>query len=347
MEPLDLDKAQELAKQVLAAAARTKVVLTPKAYQLWYSYFTGDNPDLVHDLDDRLASGKAITPELIEVIYKKYFNQPEGNQMMERVQRETQSIIKTVFDDLYRAYKDTTQFGGKLGQYVEQITSADRIVDLQQILKALVADTSAISESQRQLQEKLEAAHAQTEELKRRLKDTEQEAMHDPLTGLNNRKAFDQKLQELYENFKKEKSYFSAIFVDIDLFKKFNDTYGHRVGDLVLQTVGSILHKGLKGADFPARYGGEEFCILLPATTLDNAKIVAEQLRVLISVKKPRNPATGEVYDRVTASLGVARIRPEDTPTSVIERADDALYHAKKSGRNNVKTERDLAEELP
>lgn len=345
MDPLNIDKAQEIAKKVLAASARIKVVLTPKAYQLWYSYFTGENPELVNDLDDRLASGKSFTPELIEVIYQKYFNQPEGGEMLELVQQETQSIIKTVFDDLFRAYKDTAQFGGKLGQYVEQITGADKIADLQQILKSLVADTSSMSESQRQLQEKLEAAHAQTEQLKQQLKITEQAAMLDVLTGLNNRKAFNRRLQELYEDFKKWKTYFSTIFVDIDFFKKFNDTYGHQVGDLVLQTVGSILHKGLKGGDFPARYGGEEFCILLPSTTLDNARIVAEQLRVLISVKKPRNPTTGEVYDRITASLGVAQVKPGDSPTSVIERADNALYLAKESGRNNVKTERELTAE--
>jgi diguanylate cyclase len=130
--------------------------------------------------------------------------------------------------------------------------------------------------------------------------------------------------------------------VDIDLFKKFNDTYGHTIGDDVLQFVGSLLYDNLKGRDFPARYGGEEFIVLLPSTVLDNACIVAEEIRRRLSDKKLKHARTGESLGKVTASLGVAQIAPGDTINSLLDRADKAVYKAKNSGRNNVKSEKDL-----
>jgi len=107
----------------------------------------------------------------------------------------------------------------------------------------------------------------------------------------------------------------------------------------VLSHVGATLHKLLQGGDFPARYGGEEFVILLPATELKNAGVVAEKLRLYISVKK----FSEKVDEKITVSLGISVINPEDTVESLVARADKALYQAKESGRNNVKTETDLS----
>jgi diguanylate cyclase len=133
--------------------------------------------------------------------------------------------------------------------------------------------------------------------------------------------------------------------LDIDYFKKFNDQYGHQVGDEVLRIVGAHLKKNLKGKDFPARYGGEEFIVLLPDTKLDKAYIVSEQIRDNISKKRLKIKKTGQVLGNITASLGVSEIREEDTAISVVERADSALYLAKNSGRNNVKSEKDFEQE--
>lgn len=338
-----IEEVDNIAKNVFANAAKTKIALTPEAYQLWYEYFTGDNKDLVAEIKEIFASGKGFAPETINALFKKYFPQYRGGEVMEYVHRETQNMITTIFAELMQAGKDTNQFGGKLTGYSRQIKEATKVSEVQKLMKEMLRDTSKMVSSSRNLQEKLNEATQQAESLKRQLKESEKEASMDALTGLNNRKAFDQKLNSLYQEFKQSGIVFSLIFVDIDFFKKFNDTYGHKIGDLVLQTVASTLFRGVKGSDFPARYGGEEFVILLPATELENARIVAEQLRVQISVKKPTNPETGEVYSRITASLGISQIHPDDSQNSLVERADKALYLAKDSGRNNVKTELELS----
>ena len=133
------------------------------------------------------------------------------------------------------------------------------------------------------LNQELEEANSQIQVLSKQLEETEREVLLDALTGLNNRKAFDIKINDFCEKFDKNEGFFSVVMLDIDFFKKFNDQYGHQIGDEMLCIVGSHLRENLKGKDFPARYGGEEFIILLANTTLHNACVVADQIREKIS----------------------------------------------------------------
>jgi diguanylate cyclase len=199
-----------------------------------------------------------------------------------------------------------------------------------------------MSEATRGLQEKLDEATTNAESLKQKLEVTAREALTDPLTGLNNRKAFETKIQELYQSFKDEGNRFAVMMLDIDFFKKFNDDYGHKIGDEVLQLVGSLLIDTLKGRDFPARYGGEEFIVLLPDTEENGGCAVAEQLRKIISGKKLKMVKTGESLRAVTVSIGVSAVNGKDDINGVVQRADKALYLAKDSGRNCVRSEKDL-----
>jgi len=190
--------------------------------------------------------------------------------------------------------------------------------------------------------QELEEATSQIETLSKQLEEKEKEVLKDPLTGLNNRKSLDKKIETLCDTFEKEQDFFSVMMLDIDYFKKFNDKYGHQIGDEVLRIVGWQLKEMLKGKDFPSRYGGEEFTVLLPNTRMDNAMVVAEQIREAISRKKLKIKTTGQTLGNITLSIGVSEIRIGDTPQSVIARADAALYMAKGSDRNNVKSEKDL-----
>ncbi|MEW6429422.1 MAG: GGDEF domain-containing protein [Thermodesulfobacteriota bacterium] len=342
MSPM-VEEVLEIAKKVVARAAKARMSLTPEAYAVWYAYFEGKNNELTAEIDAIEASGRAFSEAVNAELYKRYFAAQGEARVMEEVQKETQNLLSGVFNDLLSANQNTSEYGGRLNEYVEKLKQVKSIADIQLIMRGLLSDTNKMAAASKELETNLKEATQQAERLRTQLKQTKEEAMRDALTGLHNRKSFDVRINDLLQEFKRDRIYFSAIFVDIDFFKRFNDTYGHKVGDLVLQTVAGILHRGVKGSDFPARYGGEEFVILLPATTIENAVIVAEHLRVQISVKKPRNPETEETYDKITASFGVSQVREGDTVASMLERADKSLYLAKDSGRNNVKTERDLS----
>ncbi len=159
----------------------------------------------------------------------------------------------------------------------------------------------------------------------------EEMASTDSLTGLYNRGKFLELYISSYRTMQERGNSMSSILVDIDYFKKVNDTYGHNVGDEVLVLIAHELQKTLRNIDIVCRWRGEEFVVLLPATDVENAAALAEKLRAHIE------SLVLQKVERVTASFGVTKIYADDDIKSVVERADIALYEAKKSGRNMVK----------
>lgn len=158
----------------------------------------------------------------------------------------------------------------------------------------------------------------------------EYQAKHDRLTGAYNRYFFDTLLEKELSRANRKDDPVSLVIFDIDHFKKINDRHGHMVGDLVLKNLAELIQKRLRGADTLTRWGGEEFAILLPDTTGRGALIVAEDLRTTIA----RSALAPGI--EITVSMGVAEYKPNETSTAWFIRVDNALYQAKKSGRNCV-----------
>ena len=160
-------------------------------------------------------------------------------------------------------------------------------------------------------------------------------ASTDSLTGLYNRDKFSELYMSSYLTMTQRENAMSLMLLDIDFFKKINDTYGHNMGDKVLIQISEILLKNVRSTDIVCRWGGEEFLILLPTIDLENATILAKKLKNYIEELKI------DVVGNITASFGVAEIVIGEKMHDVIDRADKALYLAKHSGRNCVKTELD------
>ena len=128
----------------------------------------------------------------------------------------------------------------------------------------------------------------------------------------------------------------SLLIIDIDYFKKFNDTFGHQIGDQVLKLLAQTLTSSIKGQDLAARFGGEEFCVILPGTGVDNAVKLAEIIRNKVGKKQVKNRKTGESMGQITVSVGVAEFSYGEPLSQLILRADEAMYTAKRTGRNRV-----------
>ncbi|MBC8553068.1 MAG: sensor domain-containing diguanylate cyclase [Nitrospira sp.] len=156
----------------------------------------------------------------------------------------------------------------------------------------------------------------------------------DGLTGIYNRRFLETKLEEEYKRCKRYKSTFSLIMFDLDHFKNVNDTYGHPCGDFILKMVSSRISAAIRNVDFLFRYGGEEFCCLLPETKLDAAVLVADRFRADI---ESQNNVFEEHVLNVTISIGVTEFIAEcESGVDILKKADEALYTAKKTGRNRV-----------
>ena len=171
--------------------------------------------------------------------------------------------------------------------------------------------------------------------LQKRIQVERDRAQIDALTGIPNRLAYDERIQEEFSRWQRYKQPLSICIVDIDKFKNVNDTYGHKAGDKVLVTVAELCNTRIREADFFARYGGEEFVIILPQTGLNKAKVVAENLRREVDVC---NFHYAEAPVAITVSCGLAEFKRGDSIESVFQRADSALYAAKQAGRNRCKT---------
>lgn len=152
----------------------------------------------------------------------------------------------------------------------------------------------------------------------------------DPLTEIYNRRKFSEVLDEQIQISRRYKNPLSLLLCDLDSFKNINDKYGHQMGDDVLIKFASIVKNNLRITDFYARWGGEEFIMLLPQTYLDEAKIVAEKIRITVSEFK-----FAETF-HLTVSFGITIYYENENPESIIKRADDALYSAKATGRNRT-----------
>jgi diguanylate cyclase (GGDEF)-like protein len=192
---------------------------------------------------------------------------------------------------------------------------------------------SRIMLANQQLQAELMAARNEIDEHRAKVKELAAEARTDVLTGLANRRAFTEDLERRFEQWRRHGVPLSLIMVDIDHFQSINDTYAHAGGDTALRHLGDLLRDALRQMDIPARYGGEEFAIILPGTKMADAINVAERLRATIAAK-------GFVFEDqtipLTASLGLATALSSDSSSSVVERADEALYAAKQAGRNRA-----------
>jgi len=166
-------------------------------------------------------------------------------------------------------------------------------------------------------------------------------ATHDGLTGVKNRRAFDERLAMEFQRSRRYSTPLSLLLLDVDKFKQFNDTFGHPAGDRVLQQVAKVLQASVRNIDFVARYGGEEFVVLLPNTDRDGAMILAERLRANIEAAPWKERP-------VTASFGAATLTSEMAEYSVLtSTADGALYQSKEKGRNRVTHAADVEPETP
>ncbi len=177
--------------------------------------------------------------------------------------------------------------------------------------------------------ERLKQAHSDIEEINLQL--TEQ-ARTDPLTGIANRLKIDESIQMELARFKRTREHFSIILIDIDNFKQVNDTYGHHIGDQALISIATILEQNTRSYDLVGRWGGEEFLIVCPCTTHDGIMSLAEHLRLAVMNNREEN------LPPQTASFGVATIQEGDSDIDLISRADNALYRAKRAGRNRVES---------
>ena len=331
--PINVERAQDLARRALEKIAALKLEPIPQVYELWFRYFQGD-PEIVRAID-------AYTEPLDEVachkLYKRFLSESARGDAIKTISDRIQQAITELVGTISSVQSITNDYGDSLVDVAEKIKNASTIEDLGNVVSSLVEDTKTMLERNQNLEFQLTTSSSQVAELKKNLDNVKKEALTDGLTGLPNRKAFDKQIRDWTEDASVADSDLCLLMMDIDHFKQFNDTYGHQTGDQVLRLVARTLIDGIKGRDFVARFGGEEFALIFPDTSLASAIRVADSLRHAVEGKEVINRNSNKSLGRITLSGGVAHYYKGESITNFIERADTALYEAKKHGRNIVK----------
>lgn len=229
----------------------------------------------------------------------------------------------------------TSEYSGNVTQYQTQLGEVSAVV---RSLSGSSADARVVTlleqimRSNEQLKNRLDAAEHQLDEQTRQIESYLCEARTDALTGLHNRRAFDQKLDQMFAGYRQGGRSFVVALLDIDRFKSINDTHGHPVGDEVLQQVASLLNHHARSEIIVARYGGEEFSLLLDGPL----RVAAERMNELRKAIASQRFAAENLHLDVTVSIGLSEPRNESVPAPLVRRADEALYAAKNIGRNRV-----------
>jgi diguanylate cyclase len=314
----------------------------PQFYELLYTYATGVNPTLNNRINAIFRSGDSPSLNLAETLYNEFLKS-DVNDRMTNVSERMHARIEAVHEAIDTAMTTANAYSGSLQSASGDLDRAISPEAMKSLADRLLAETRRMQETNRSLEQKLEASRDDIASLQRDLDDVRRESMLDPLTKIANRKSFDEGMDKAIAEASAGKEPLCLMLIDIDHFKNFNDTYGHQTGDQVLRLVAMTLKSNIKGKDLAARYGGEEFVAILPQTDMEGAVIVAENIRKAIQAKELLKRSTNEKLGRITASFGVAAFRPSDTAASLIERADRCLYAAKHAGRNRVINEIDLA----
>ncbi len=312
----------------------------PPSFHLWYTYATRALPQLNQTIDELLLGGNAdIALDEFDRLYDRYLSTSAVAGQIEDISVEIKTEVSQLAADLDAAWGLGTDCATELSTAAEQLGNSDSREGLGDLVERFVRVARKMDEQNQSMQNSLASFISEIGQLQAKLALICQEDLTDPLTSLADRRKFNREMGFAVAEARHPGQLLSLLMCDIDNFKKFNDSYGHVVGDQVLRLIASTIKRAVSGQDTAARYGGEEFAVILPDTALQQAAVVAEGIRKAIVGRKVVRRSTGDVSGQITISIGVARYKPGDSVQTLTERADACLYAAKHCGRNRVVTE--------
>lgn len=331
----DRNASEEILRLLIQRMAEHPAAFTPQNYAVWYEYSTGINPALGETITGMIDKGEKFDDDIIEKLYLKYVS--ECNMDVEWALRED---IQHLLEKLAVSTKETDsqahQFDTSLHEYgatLKQNLDPPKLIAL---IKSMASDTSKMINSMQDLQTELVASKQKVEKLHQELLSARGEALIDPLTGILNRRGFENSAKLTLSNHETLSKGLCLLMVDIDHFKLINDTYGHLFGDKVIRAIANTLKSKVRGQDSVARMGGEEFALLLAETDIAGARTVAENMRQTVERCQIQRLDTHEKIGGITISIGIAAYAAGNNLVDLLGDADKALYTSKRQGRNRT-----------
>jgi diguanylate cyclase len=328
----EFQQASENLRRALPLVNQHKTPVNPVNYAVWYEYVSGDNADLKNAIDTRLNKNEPITAEVTQYLYEKYvlMGMPER---MDKTNSGLKLVVDNTLSNINKAEAAANQCSNGLSQSQSMLETCDDVEQLKYLVGEILSNTQQLTQSSNELKSELVRSTEEIMKLREELEAVKQSARTDGLTGLLNRGAFDRELKHLCDD--KDTSFSLALF-DLDHFKRLNDSFGHLVGDKVLQYFAAMLTDLSDDIHIAARFGGEEMAMIFLHSKLEDTFLMAESIREKFANSRLKKKGSDESIGQVTVSVGISQIQASDTPRTLIERADKALYKSKAEGRNRV-----------
>jgi diguanylate cyclase len=328
-------KAGEFLRLALNYIAKYNLPANPVNYTVWYEYVSGKNRKLQKAIDRTFEAAAPLNSSRLETLYQKYV--ADGDRIViSKLLTQISLMLRDITSHVSETEGDLAGHGNKLGDLADRIGEARDYKEIKSIVDQMLVETKALVDSGKRLQTRMKISSDDLRQLQEELEKSQQEAQTDTLTSLINRRGLEKKFELERIRAKQNDSPFSIILIDIDHFKRVNDTFGHLVGDSLLKSLARMMTGHLRKNDIAARYGGEEFLILLPETAIEGAKAVGQKIQTALAAKEWKIKDTGENMGKITLSMGVAQYKFNEPEKALIKRADDALYFAKQNGRNQI-----------
>ncbi|MBB3870772.1 GGDEF domain-containing protein [Brevundimonas mediterranea] len=328
-------EAYSLARNAIAEMEKAGVWPTPLNFELWIHYLGDPEGPLGVEIKRLLAEDIVISDETSEMLAAEFLPRGRLSEEIRDAGAVLDRELASVSAAIAKAHKTQTDYGEALADASLTMVSA---VEDASALKTLVGGLSTATQRVRRetanLEKRLESSNKEVARLREHLEQVRRDAMTDALTNLANRKAFDERLEQACAD--GGRTPLTLAILDIDHFKRFNDTWGHQTGDQVLRYVSTILSRVCSGNRFVARFGGEEFAIIFPGESPGAVMAALEHIREEVSSRSLRRRSTNDDLGAVTLSAGFAEHLPSESAAALLERADEALYASKRGGRNRV-----------
>ncbi len=328
--------AYAIAARAVASMQAHKVWPTPLNYELWLHFTADPTGALGREIARIVDTGETFTDILAEDLAAQHLPRLRFNEEMRDAGDQLSRQLESVARAIEVAQESNQSYGRTLAGAERELKAEAAPEALQRLVEHLAFSTLRVQKENGALERRLAQSTQEVRRLREHLEQVRREAMTDALTLLVNRRAFDEALERACTEAEEAGTPLSLALIDIDHFKRFNDTWGHQTGDQVIRYVGSIIGRVGAQPRVAARYGGEEFAILFPSESGAPVSHALEAIRVEISSRMLKRRSTNEDLGAVTVSAGFALRRPGEAPAAFVERTDAALYVSKRTGRNRT-----------
>ena len=343
-DEIDFEYATTVAEKAMRVMAQHRVPPTPNNFRLWFTYSLDGPSDLKRTLDILISNKKKFDAATNHDLFTTYIgSQGTEAAVVHKVSQQLHGVMDVARQYMTAAIADNRTHMEAIGEFAE---STERGVDPKILIENLVSELAKATARAAKLEANFAEKSRELDTIRDSLNKSEERAKTDTLTGLPNRRALEEFFRQVQIEAMENDEPLSALLIDVDHFKKFNDNFGHVVGDQVLRLVSKAVRERVREDDLPARYGGEELIAVLPRTDLATCQAIAERIRRSIAEGQFTRRSTGEVLPQITVSIGVGQFQYGESMADLVDRCDRALYLAKKAGRNRVVTERELERHL-